>query len=173
MNKQHYVPDMMGCSDGGCIFHYKEPGTMVTNGGCSCMRELQRTEEGFKAVRLILYLRRELNGLNMPFAGYPAVPDDRQLPPPRIPTRTMLNKVNMIKEIREKAGCGLKEAKEAMDAVYYSCTTFDQVIELGVLYALRPKGYTNVSGYCRMGDNCLCGGDIPAVREGCFEWKRL
>lgn len=167
MNKQHYVPDMMGCSDGGCIFHYKERGSLVTNGGCSCMRELQRTEEGFKAVRLILYLRRELNGLNMPFAGYPAVPDDRQLPPPRIPTRTMLNKINMIKEIREKAGCGLKEAKEAMDAVYYSCTTFDQVVELGVAYALRPKGY------CRMGDNCLCGGDVPAVREGCFEWKQL
>jgi hypothetical protein len=122
------------------------------------MRELQRTEEGFKAVRLILYLRRELNGLNIPFAGYPAVPEER-----KIPTRTMLNKVNMIKEIREKAGCGLKEAKEAMDAVYYSCSTFDQVIELGVLHALRPKyDYS-----CDRMAGCVCGGDTQGVRQTC------
>jgi hypothetical protein len=98
MNKQHYVPDMMGCSDGGCIFHYKAPGTMVTNGGCQCAKELMRSEAGQMAYRTINWLRR-----NWP------------------------------------------------------------VVE---------------QGYCRMGDNCLCGGDVPegcvpAVREGCFEWKQL
>jgi hypothetical protein len=63
-NKEHYIDGMEGCSDGGCLFAHKAPGTMVTNGGCSCMRELQRTEEGFKAVRTIIHLRRELMGLN-------------------------------------------------------------------------------------------------------------
>jgi hypothetical protein len=53
---QQYVPDMEGCSDGNCIFR-KNTG-MVTNGGCSCMRELNRSEEGAKAVRTILFLRR-------------------------------------------------------------------------------------------------------------------
>lgn len=58
MNKEQYVPDMMGCSDGSCIFEHKPRGTMVTNGGCSCQRELRRTEEGMKAVRTINFLRR-------------------------------------------------------------------------------------------------------------------
>jgi hypothetical protein len=97
MNKQHYVPDMMGCSDGGCIFHYKEPGTMVTNGGCQCAKELMRSEAGQMAYRTINWLRR-----NWP-------------------------------EVEQ--------------------------------------------GYCRMGDNCLCGEydhlrDAPE-RKGCFEWKQL
>ena len=156
MSERHYIPGMTGCSDGGCIFNYKPPGTMVTNGGCQCQKELQRTDEGWKAVRTIIYLRRELMGLNM-----------HQLAPVvthEIPKRTMLHKVNMIKEIREKALCGLKEAKEAMDKVYPSCWEYDQVIEKAVALLNGTKGY------CIMGDNCHCGGDVPAVREGCFEW---
>lgn len=35
-------------------------------------------------------------------------------------------------------------------------------------YARQSKG-----GYCRMGDNCVCGGDFPEDREGCFEWKSM
>lgn len=35
---------------------------------------------------------------------------------------------------------------------------------------LLEKLLTPEEGYCRMGDNCVCGGDVPAVRAGCFEW---
>lgn len=55
---EQYVPTMLGCTDGCCIFR-KNRG-MVTNGGCSCARELNRTEEGAKAVRTILWLRRQI-----------------------------------------------------------------------------------------------------------------
>jgi hypothetical protein len=104
MNEAQYVPGMHGCSDGGCIFAYKAPGTMVTNGGCRCQTELQRTEQGMKAVRTINWLRRNVDW-------------------------------------------------EAIQAFYA---------------AQKEAG-----GYCVMGDNCLCGGDVPAVREGCFEWKKF
>lgn len=51
-----YLPGMTGCSDGNCIFR-KNSG-MVTNGGCSCQRELQRTDVGLQAIRTILFLRK-------------------------------------------------------------------------------------------------------------------
>lgn len=105
MNKAHYVPGMAGCSDGGCIFGYKEPGTMVTNGGCRCARELGRTEDGAKAVRTINWLRRA----------------------------TVIDWEAIQEYVAQK----------------------------------------EAGGYCVMGDNCLCGGDVPAVREGCFEWKSM
>ena len=56
---EQYIPEMLGCSDGSCIF-VKNTG-MVTNGGCSCARELSRTDEGFKAVRIIQWLRGQIN----------------------------------------------------------------------------------------------------------------
>lgn len=166
MNEAHYIPGMQGCSDGGCIFGYKAPGTMVTNGGCSCQRELQRSVQGLKAVQLINYLRREWP--QMSFAGM----DDLTpiwVPVATVPTRTMLHKVNMIKDVRQAAGCGLKEAKEAVDNVYELCDTYEQVIETAVAHY---RGRHDV-GYCVMGDNCHCGGDVPSVREGCFEWKSM
>lgn len=183
MNKENqYVPGMLGCSDGGCIFEYKRPGTMVTNGGCQCQKELMRTEAGMNAYRTIMWMRS--NWPSMPFAGaqednsghtwmpleqfhnfhevkYAAYEDG---PVPVIPKRTMLHKVSMIKEVREKTGAGLKESKEAVDFVIDDCHTFDQVI-------MRAVDYYFSKGYCRMGDNCVCGGDTPRVRKGCFEWK--
>lgn len=74
------------------------------------------------------------------------------------------NRVKMIKETREQTGYGLKESKEAVDR-------FGNVEEaVAYLNGLNPtKAY---EGHCRMGDHCLCGGDVPAVSEGCFEWKR-
>lgn len=27
-------------------------------------------------------------------------------------------------------------------------------------------------GYCKKGDGCVCGGDLPCVREGCYEWVK-
>ena len=56
---EQYIPNMLGCSDGSCIF-VKNRG-MVTNGGCSCGRELSRTEVGLKAVRTIQWLRSQIN----------------------------------------------------------------------------------------------------------------
>lgn len=53
--------------------------------------------------------------------------------------RTMANKVNMIKEVREKVGCGLKEAKEAVDEVYGYSVDFDDVIMKATLYAIGRK----------------------------------
>lgn len=104
MNESQYVPGMMGCSDGGCIFEYKKPGTMVTNGGCQCAKELMRSEIGQMAYRTINWLRR--------------------------------------------------------------ATVID--------WEAIQKLYTEQQeGYCRMGDNCLCGDVPPAVRAGCFEWKSL
>lgn len=50
--------------------------------------------------------------------------------------RTMLHKVNMIKEVREKAGCGLKEAKEAVDEVYGYSVDYDDVIMKATLWAM-------------------------------------
>ncbi len=52
-----YLPGMKACSDGNCIF--RENTGMVTNGGCSCQRELQRTEMGMQALRTILFLRKQ------------------------------------------------------------------------------------------------------------------
>uniref|UniRef100_A0AAU6VZS2 Peptide chain release factor 1 n=2 Tax=unclassified bacterial viruses TaxID=12333 RepID=A0AAU6VZS2_9VIRU len=55
--------------------------------------------------------------------------------------RTMLNKVNMIKEVREKVGCGLKEAKEAVDEVYGYSIDFDDVILKATLWAAGRVHY--------------------------------
>lgn len=49
----------------------------------------------------------------------------------------MQHKVRMIKDVRERAGCGLKEAKEAVDAVYEHCSTYDDVVFQATMRALR------------------------------------
>lgn len=28
------------------------------------------------------------------------------------------------------------------------------------------------TGSCRLGENCVCGGDLPSVREGCPQWMK-
>lgn len=57
MDTELYLPGMKACSDGSCIFRHNTG--MVTNGGCSCQRELSRTEWGLQAVKTILYLRKQ------------------------------------------------------------------------------------------------------------------
>jgi hypothetical protein len=32
------------------------------------------------------------------------------------------------------------------------------------------KAKQKVVGYCKQGENCVCGGDLPQVRAGCCEW---
>lgn len=67
------------------------------------------------------------------------------------------DKVSMIKTVRVRAGCGLKEAKEAVDKM--------GTIE-GALMHL-----TGSTGYCDRDGGCVCGGDLPAIREGCYNWQ--
>jgi ribosomal protein L7/L12 len=179
MNKENqYVPGMLGCSDGGCIFEFKERGTMVTNGGCQCQKELMRTEQGMKAVMTMQYMRA--NWPHPAFAGSPVEPmqDFHEVkyaayedgPVPVIPKRTMMHKVNMIKEIREKSGFGLKESKEAMDAVYPLCTTFNEVVSMGVQYLISGKQTPSKAKYdysCDRAQGCVCGGDTQGVRQTC------
>lgn len=68
------------------------------------------------------------------------------------------NKVQMIKTVRERAGCGLKEAKEAVDKM--------GTIEGALLHL------TGSTGYCDREGGCVCGGDLPAIREGCYNWQK-
>lgn len=53
-----FIEGMEGCTDGGCLFE-RSTG-MHTNGGCRCLRELSRTDDGRKAVRLIHFLREQI-----------------------------------------------------------------------------------------------------------------
>lgn len=74
------------------------------------------------------------------------------------PTPYVAGKVMMIKTVRERAGCGLKEAKEAVDKM--------GSIEGALLHI------TGSTGYCSEGGACVCGGDLPAIREGCYNWQK-
>lgn len=67
-------------------------------------------------------------------------------------------KVMMIKTVRERAGCGLKEAKDAVDKM--------GSIEGALLHI------TGSTGYCDREGGCVCGGDLPAIREGCYNWQK-
>lgn len=67
------------------------------------------------------------------------------------------DRVKMIKDVRQAAGCGLKEAMIAVDKM----GTFE-----GALLHIRGS-----SGYCTNGmDACVCG-DLPSIREGYHNWK--
>lgn len=83
---------------------------------------------------------------------------ERTLSGPQDIAQIIPNKVKMIKDVRQAAGCGLKEAKEAVDKM----GTFE-----GALLHIRGS-----TGYCTNGmDACVCGGDLPSIREGCHNWK--
>jgi hypothetical protein len=64
----------------------------------------------------------------------------------------------MIKEVREKSGFGLKESKDAIDKYH--------TVEGALMYL------TGSTGYCSEGGACVCGGDLPAIREGCYNWQK-
>lgn len=55
------LPDIKGCTDGGCVFGH--PGGMHTNGGCSCLRNLQPVGERLRIMRNIRALRAEIQRL--------------------------------------------------------------------------------------------------------------
>lgn len=74
------------------------------------------------------------------------------------PHEVVASKVIMIKTVRERVGCGLKEAKEAVDLT--------GSIEGAIMHL------TGSTGYCSEGGACVCGGDLPQIREGCYNWQR-
>lgn len=57
-----YYPTARGCTDHNCILSDNSKG-IHTNGGCQCLRELQRTPLGFDAARTIRYLRQQLKDI--------------------------------------------------------------------------------------------------------------
>ncbi|WYN05139.1 hypothetical protein ISREJYDI_CDS0179 [Pseudomonas phage UNO-G1W1] len=71
------------------------------------------------------------------------------------------NKVAMIKEVRHATGLGLKESKELVDKYGHREDCVRLCIE------------EHNGGYCFMGEGCVCGGDLPSVRKGCFNWKAI
>ena len=53
---------MTGCGDTNCIFEDNRPPSAAhSNGGCRCCAELMHTPEGQKAVRLIRWLRDQVD----------------------------------------------------------------------------------------------------------------
>jgi len=58
-----YVPNAIGCSDGGCILRDNSKG-MHTNGGCNCAKEIMRLRCGIDTVQTIQFLRKQLRDLN-------------------------------------------------------------------------------------------------------------
>lgn len=81
--------------------------------------------------------------------------------PQCVPTPVVADKVRMIKEVREKSGFGLKESKDAVDKM--------GTVEGALMYLTGSTGHCN-----RTWDDggCLCGGDLPAIREGCYNWQK-
>lgn len=132
----------IGMSTSGMIIHHIPSGL-----GISCDSERSQWANKEKALALLEALLLAIESEKRLETG----PQDIA----QMPTQ---DKVRTIKQVREYAGCGLKEAKEAVDLM----TTFE-----GAMLHL-----TGSTGYCSEGSACVCGGDLPAIREGCYNWKK-
>lgn len=130
----------VGLTTSGMIVHHIPSGL-----GISCDSERSQHANKEKALQLLesLLLAIESEKHYTP------------IPPPR---PYVAGTVQMIKTVRERARCGLKEAKEAVDRM--------GTIEGALLHL------TGSTGYCSEGDACVCGGDLPAIREGCYNWQK-
>lgn len=133
----------VGLTTSGIIAHHIPSGV-----GISC--DSERSQYANKERALLLLEALVVANGTKTFEGTLSGPQDiAQIIP---------SKVKMIKDVRQAAGCGLKEAKEAVDKM----GTFE-----GALLHIRGS-----SGYCTNGmDACVCGGDLPAIREGCYNWQ--
>ena len=93
-----------------------------------------------------------------------AIESEKHMLPP--PTPYIAGKIQMIKDVRQAAGCGLKKAKEAVD--------LKGNVADALLYVLgNPAPVYVKSGSCGLGIHCCCGGDLPAIREGCYNWSKV
>lgn len=136
----------VGLTTSGIIVHHIPSGL-----GISCDSERSQHANKEKALQL-------LTSLVLAIESEKHYEDDSQYYIPESPTTVQTNKVQMIKTVRERAGCGLKEAKEAVDKM--------GTVEAALLYL------TGSTGYCSEGYACVCGGDLPAIREGCYNWQK-
>lgn len=131
----------VGMTTSGIIVHH-----MPTGLGVSCDSERSQYANKEKAIKILETLINQPTPQADEFARLMSLATE--MCPELIPTpvlmntpvsashRTMGHKVNMIKEVREKAGCGLKEAKEAVDEVFPYSMDYDDVITKATLWAI-------------------------------------
>lgn len=135
----------VGLTPSGMVVHH-----IPTGLGISCDSERSQYANKEKALQLLESLLLAIESEKR----FPLCPEVF-VPPP---TPYVADKVQMIKTVRERAGCGLKEAKEAVDLM--------GTIEGALLHL------TGSTGYCDRAEGCVCGGDLPAIREGCYNWQK-
>lgn len=162
----------VGMTTSGIIVHHISSGI-----GVSCDSERSQHANKERAIALLWQILKPIDSASYVAAekvynDFYAVDAPSYTKPEN---RTMGHVVNMIKEVREKSGCGLREAKMAVDSVRHDCSSYDGVIgralaHLGirdVMPVLNPV-YT-----CALGEWCCCGGDVPAVRAGCYNYSEV
>lgn len=132
----------VGLTPSGMVVHH-----IPTGLGISCDSERSQWANKEKALQLLTSLLLAIESEKHFDSG----PQDIAVAPTK-------SKVMMIKTVRERAGCGLKEAKEAVDLM--------GTIEGALLHL------TGSTGYCDRAEGCVCGGDLPAIREGCYNWQK-
>lgn len=135
----------VGLTTSGMVVHH-----IPTGLGVSCDSERSQHANKEKALQLLeslliaLGAQQEFEVAQAEFQARASIP----------------NKVAMIKEVREKTGFGLKESKDAVDKM--------GTVEGAILHLTGSTGHCN-----RTWDGgCVCGGDLPAIREGCYNWQK-
>lgn len=129
--------------------------------GITCNSERSQHANKEKALQLLEALLLAIESENqfsdtvVPTLGELRASQWAHSPPP---TPYVAGTVMKIKEVREKSGFGLKECKDAIDKM--------GTVEAALMYL------TGSTGYCSEGGACVCGGDLPAIREGCYNWKK-
>jgi hypothetical protein len=139
----------VGLTTSGMIVHHIPSGL-----GISCDSERSQWANKEKALQLLESLLFSVESEKSYKAAFHSAPVSTPFPF----SQHFEGKIHMIKTVRDRAGCGLKEAKEAVDRM--------GSIEGALLHL------TGSSGYCALGCNCACGGDLPAIREGCYNWQK-
>lgn len=141
----------VGLTTSGVIVHHIPSGL-----GISCDSERSQHANKEKALQL-------LESLLFSVSSGKAHKNSLKLDtgPQDIAPMTPPDRVRMIKEVRDKSGFGLKESKEAVDKM--------GTVEGALLHLTGSTGHCN-----RTWDDggCLCGGDLPAIREGCYNWQK-
>lgn len=150
---------MVGLTTSGIIVHH-----IPTGIGVSCDSERSQHANKERALLMLENLLRTVDNFQQAIANL------WENAPHLVPTPVANNigvgphgigKVNMIKEVRHATGLGLKESKDLVDKHYHDADCY-------VICLREARG-----GYCTLGDACVCGGDLPSVRKGCYNWSAL